>query len=79
MKKREAGSTRDTVITVEEILRFRRKKEMPTRVVVVDEETQKKFPRLLVSSTLTTQVLTGDNPGAIKNYRASEPKLIHDK
>lgn len=78
MKKKGARSTRNTMVTFEPRCVFRRKEIIPG-VAVVDGETQREFPRLFVSSTLTTSVPPRDNPKAIREFRAFEPKLLHGK
>ncbi len=78
MEKKGAGSTRETPVTVEPHCVFRREETVPG-VAVVDEETRRKLPSLLVSSTLTTSVPKGDNLKAIRNLRTFELKLLHGR
>lgn len=56
------------------ILRFR--EENSVAIAIIDREMQERFPRLLVSSTLLTQA---NSKKALREFRDSEPKLVHDK
>jgi hypothetical protein len=53
------------------------KKDPSVSIAVIDKKMQEEFPRLLVSSTLMTKIK--NNPRVLREYRESEPKLIHDK
>ena len=68
--KKKAGIEVDPEKT---ILILRRTITPPPGIAVIDEKTQRQFPSLLVSSTLTVQK---DQLGL---FRDSEPKMQHDK
>lgn len=77
MRKKGAASTKGATIKVENAIIFRQQEDRPENLIVVDEEMQKKFPRLAVLPTQTIPVSDKNNFRAI--LRDSEPKLQHDR
>jgi hypothetical protein len=73
MKKRSENSEAKT-IAVDKVV-YLRKKE-PTTIGVIDEEMQRKFPRLAV---LSTQVVTLPKDNGHEVIRDSEPNLTHGR
>jgi hypothetical protein len=71
-KKNPAGKTNKTIFVGRAINILKK----PNEIAVIDEETQKKFPRLAV---LSTQTIPVSNENDLQRIKDSEPKLFHDR
>jgi len=73
-KKKNPTENKDKTITVGRVMNLRNKENRT--IAVIDEEMQKKFPRLAI---LSTQTVLSQGNGHLQLIKDSEPKLFHDR
>jgi hypothetical protein len=74
-KKKNPTENKGQTITVGRVMNLRNKENR--MIAVIDEEMQKKFPRLAILSTQTVSASQRNNH--LQLIKDSEPKLLYDR